>query len=217
MNPIFRGAVAIVFMIAVLTTPTASAVAQMRPFYIGVFGGYTIPQDMKWQSKITGDTLNINVDNTGMIGFKFGYILPPAPLLAFEFEYNHIFEHNYGPAEASGFREAGDAYLDNFLFNLLLRYPRGRIHPYVGGGIGWSSFNIHNLETDKTLPGQPTAVQDESNTAFAWQVLGGLDFEIIPSISADITYRYFGTDPHLDVLNVEYRTSVISAGINFHF
>ncbi len=213
MNLIFRGTIAILFTIGILLAPTGSAVAQTRPFYIGVFGGYTIPQNMTWESKITGESLDINVDNTGMIGFKFGFILPQAPLLAFEFEYNHIFEHNYGPAEAFGVREAGDVYLDNFFFNLLLRYPKGRIHPYVGAGIGWSYFDMKNLETFHGF----TVEQWESDTAFAWQFLGGVNFQIVPNISADITYRYFGTDPHLSVVDVEYRTSVISAGINFHF
>ena len=213
MNLIVRCSIAIIFIMVALLAPTGSAVAQMRPFYVGIFGGYTIPQDMTWQSKITGETLNINVDNTGMIGFKFGYILPPVRFLALEFEYNHIFEHNYGPAEASGVREAGDVYLDNFFFNLLLRYPQGRIHPYVGAGIGWSYFNIRNLETFRGF----TEVQEESNTAFAWQFLGGVNFEIVPNISVDLTYRYFGTDPHLSVVDAEYRTSVISAGLNFHF
>ena len=214
MKLIVRCTIAVIFVMVALMAPDDKAVAQGRPFYVGVFGGYTIPQDMTWHSKITGDTLNINVDNSGMIGFKFGYILPPVPMLALEFEYNHIFDHNYGPAQSSsGFREAGDAYLDNFFFNLILRYPKGRIHPYVGGGIGWSYFNIHNLETF----GGFTSVQDESATNFAWQALGGLDFEIVPSLSADITYRYFGTDAHLDVIDVNYRTSIISAGLNFHF
>ena len=213
MNLIVRCTIAIIFIMVSWMAPTGSAVAQMRPFYVGVFGGYAIPQNMTWSSKITGDTLDINVDNTGMIGFKLGFILPQAPLLAFEFEYNHIFEHNYGPAEDSGFREAGDVYLDNFLFNLLLRYPQGRIHPYVGGGIGFSYFNISNLETFQGITYQDT----ESNSAFAWQILGGVNFEIVPNISADLTYRYFGTEPHLSVIDVNYRTSIISAGINFHF
>ena len=213
MNLIVRCSIAIIFILVALMAPTGSAVAQTRPFYVGVFGGYTIPQNMSWHSKITGDTLDINVDNTGMIGFKLGFIFPQAPLLAFEFEYNHIFDHNYGPAESSGYREAGDVYLDNFFFNLLLRYPQGRIHPFVGGGIGFSYFDIQNFETFQGI----TSIQRESDTAFAWQLLGGLNFEIVPSISADITYKYFGTDPHLSVLDVSYRTSVVTAGINFHF
>ena len=213
MNLIFRYVIPIIFMVVVLITSPGSAIAQTRPLYFGIFGGYTIPQDMTWQSKTSDDSLDLSVDNTGMIGFKLGYILPQASMLALEFEYNHIFEHNYGPAEASHVREAGDVYLDNFFFNLLLRYPQGRIHPYVGAGIGFSYFDINNLETFRGI----TFEQRESDTAFAWQFLAGLNFEIAPNLSADLTYRYFGTDPHLEFVDVEYRTSVISAGINFHF
>jgi opacity protein-like surface antigen len=213
MNPIFRCTLAFTFMIGVLMTPTGSAIAQTSPFYIGMFGGYTIPQDMTWHSKTSGESLDLNVDNAGMIGFKLGYILPQARMLALEFEYNHIFEHNYGPAETSRVREAGEVYLDNFFFNLLLRYPQGKIHPYVGAGIGFSYFDIINLETFRGI----TLEEREDDTALAWQFLAGVSFEIVPNIYADLTYRYFGTDPHLSVVDVEYRTSVISAGINFHF
>ncbi len=213
MNLIFRCTIAIIFMIVLLMTPTGSAIAQTRPFYFGIFGGYTIPQDMTWHSKTSDDRLDLNVDNAGMIGFKLGYILPQARMLAFEFEYNHIFEHDYGPGGTSRVREAGDVYLNNFFFNLLLRYPQGKIHPYIGAGIGFSYFDIRNFETFRGI----TFEDRESETAFAWQFLAGVNFEIVPNISADLTYRYFGTDPHLSIVDVEYRTSVISAGINFHF
>ncbi len=213
MNLIFRCTLAITFIIVVFMSPTGSAIAQVRPFYGGVFGGYTITQDMTWHSKTSGDSLDLNVDNTGMFGFKGGFIIPQAPVLALEFEYYHIFEHNYGPAQTSRVTETGNVYLDNFFFNLLLRYPQGRIHPYVGAGIGFSSFNIINLETFRGI----TFEQREYETSFAWQFLGGLNFEIAPNLSVDLTYRYFGTDPHLTVTDIEYRTSVISAGINFHF
>jgi len=213
MNLIFRYVIPIIFMVVVLITSPGGAIAQTRPLYFGIFGGYTIPQDMTWQSKTSDDSLDLSVDNTGMIGFKLGYILPQARMLALEGEYYHIFEHNYGPAETSDVREVGDLYLDNFFFNLLLRYPKGRIHPYGGAGIGFSYFEINNLETFQGI----TFEEIESDTAFAWQILAGLNFDIAPNLSADLTYRYFETDPHLSFVDVEYRTSVISAGINFHF
>jgi len=213
MNLIFRCTIAIIFMILVFMTSTGSAIAQTRLLYFGIFGGYTLPQNMTWHSKTSDDTLDLNVDNAGMIGFKLGYILPQARMLALELELNHIFEHNYGPRITSGIREAGDVYLDNFFFNLLLRYPQGRIHPYVGAGIGFSYLEINNVETFQGI----TFVERENDTAFAWQFLAGVNFEIVPNISADVTYRYYGTDPHLSIVDVKYRTSVISAGINFHF
>jgi len=59
--------------------------------------------------------------------------------------------------------------------------------------------------------------QEEYETSFAWQFLGGLNFQIAPNLSADLTYRYFGTDPHLAFVDVEYRASMVSLGLNFHF
>jgi len=213
MNFIVRAAVAIFSMILILAAPTGSAFAQMRPFYGGVFGGYAIPQNMTWEDKSTGDNFDLNVDETGMIGFKLGYILPQARLLALELEYYHFFEHNYGPGGNSFVSEAGDLYLDNFFFNLLLRYPHGKIHPYIGAGIGFSDVNTQNVETTARF----SFLQEEVVTSFAWQLLAGLNFELAPGLSADFTYRYFGTNPHLSVVDLQYRASTLSVGINFHF
>ena len=213
MNFIVRAAVAMFFVVLVVTTPTSHAFAQMRPFYGGVFGGYTIPQNMNWEDKSTGDNFDLNVDETGMIGFKLGYILPRARVLALELEYYHIFEHNYGPGGNSFVSEAGNLYLDNFFFNLLLRYPQGKIHPYIGAGIGFSDVYTKNVETTARL----SIFQEETVSSFAWQLLAGLNFELVPGLSADFTYRYFGTNPHLAIVDLKYRASILSAGINFHF
>jgi opacity protein-like surface antigen len=213
MKLIVRVSLAILLVIGVLMGSSGSTFAQMRPFYVGVFGGYSLPQNMTWQSKSTGEKLDLGVDNAGVIGFKVGYILPQARMLALEFEYYHLFENNYGPGGTAFVREAGNVYLDNFFFNLLLRYPQGKIRPYVGAGIGFSNINFRNVETFRGR----SFFQEENTTTFAWQFLAGLNLEIAPNISADLTYRYFGTDPHLDFVDVEYRTSIVSAGINFHF
>ena len=213
MNFIARAAVAMFFIVLVVTTPTGRAFAQMRPFYAGVFGGYTIPQNMTFDIKSTGEIFDLNVDETGMIGFKLGYILPDARLLALELEYYHIFDHNYGPGGNTVVRETGNLFLDNFFFNLLIRYPRGRIHPYLGAGIGFSDANIRNIETAARL----TLIQEETVSSFAWQFLAGLSFQIAPGLYADFTYRYLGTNLRPVDLELKYRASTLSAGINFHF
>jgi len=211
--------VAVLFMILVLMGSSGSTFAQTRPFYIGVFGGASIPQNMSWKSIATGQSTDLGVDNSGVLGFKGGYILPQARMIALELEYYHIFENNYGPGGTSTVRESGNVYLDNFFFNFILRYPQGRIHPFVGAGIGFSTINISNVETlrNPVTGREVSSYQSEYATSFAWQFLGGLNMEIAPNISADLMYRYFGTDPSLAFVNVQYRTSIVSAGINFHF
>lgn len=213
MKPIAKIAAVVLLLVGGLIASDSGAVAQMRPFYFGLYGGYSMPENMSWQNNSTGERIDFNVDNAGVIGFKTGFILPQARMLALEFEYNHIFEHNYGPGGNSFVTETGDVFLDNFLFNLILRYPHGRIHPYVGAGIGFTSINLQNIEK----VGGRSFYQEEYETSFSWQFLAGLNLEIAPNISADLTYRYFGTDPHLNFVDVKYRTSIVSAGLNFHF
>jgi len=213
MNCIVRAAAAILFMILILATPTGHAFAQMRPFYAGVFGGYTLPQNMTWENRSTGETFDLKMDETGMIGAKLGYILPDARFLALELEYYHIFDHNYGPGGNAFVRETGNLYLDNFFFNLLIRYPQGRIHPYLGAGIGFSNANIRNIETTARW----TVIQEETVSSFSWQFLAGLSFEIAPGLHAEFAYRYMGTNPRPADIDLKYRASILSAGINFHF
>lgn len=184
------------------------------PFYFGVFGGYVAPEDMTWDSNVTGASTDLSLDESGMIGFKMGYILPQARALALEFEWNYMFEQNIPPQVVSGVRESGDVYLNNFMVNLILRYPEGRIHPYIGGGIGASSMNIQNTES---IGGVVVNVAEESATGFAWQFLAGINFELAPNLSADLAYRYFGTNPDFTVIDVDYRTHAVTLGINFHF
>ena len=184
------------------------------PFYFGIFGGYVAPEDMTWTSTVTGASADLALDESGMMGLKFGYILPQARALAFELEWNYMFEQSIPPQVISGVRESGDVYLNNFMVNLILRYPEGRIHPYIGGGIGASSMNIQNTES---IGGAVVNVAEESATGFAWQFLAGINFELAPNLSADLAYRYFGTNPDFTVIDVDYRTHAVTLGLNFHF
>ena len=195
-------------------TGHAQSYRPASPFYFGIFGGYVAPEDMTWTSTVTGASADLALDSSGMMGLKFGYILPQARALAFELEWNYMFEQSIPPQVISGVRESGDVYLNNFMVNLILRYPEGRIHPYIGGGIGASSMNIQNTES---IGGAVVNVAEESATGFAWQFLAGINFELAPNLSADLAYRYFGTNPDFTVIDVDYRTHAVTLGLNFHF
>ena len=131
-----------------LAAPVGTASAQQATgFYVSAYTGYVVPQNMNWDVTTAGVSFDVDTDSTGILGFKVGWVPPAAKYLALEMDFNYIFESNYGPTTVSGVTESGDIYLSNVLFNLLLRYPDGRIHPYIGGGIGWSYFNIEGFET----------------------------------------------------------------------
>jgi opacity protein-like surface antigen len=192
----------------------AQSYGPSSPLYFGVFGGYVAPQDMTWTSKVTGVSADLALDSSGMMGLKMGYILPQARALAFELEWNYMFNQTIPSQVVSGVRESGEVALNNFLVNVILRYPEGKIHPYVGGGIGASSMYIQNTES---IGGVVVNVADEAATGFAWQFLAGVNVDLAPNLSADLTYRYFGTNPGFSLIDVDYRTQAVTFGINFHF
>jgi opacity protein-like surface antigen len=179
----------------------AQSYGPSSPLYFGVFGGYVAPQDMTWTSKVTGVSADLALDSSGMMGLKMGYILPQARALAFELEWNYMFNQTIPAQVVSGVRESGEVALNNFLVNVILRYPEGKIHPYVGGGIGASSMYLQNTES---IGGRVVNVAD-------------VNVDLAPNLSADLTYRYFGTNPGFSLIDVDYRTQAVTFGINFHF
>ena len=207
-----------VFLLSVLVIllPASDVKAQMRPFYLGVFGGYTMPEDMEVDSAFVGN-YNIDLENGGILGVKFGFIPPQARFLALEVELNGMWnDYDRQVVITAPFRgeEQGDVTLANFMFNAKFRYPEGRLHPYVGFGIGWSSVTLDGKEY---ADGILVADYDDDDTSFAWQFLAGLTFEIAPSIELDLGYRYFWTEPQFDVADVEIKSHIATIGLNFHF
>jgi len=201
-------------LMLLLLVPFGNASAQqVSGFYVSGYAGYVAPQDMNWDVTTAGVNFDVETDSTGILGFKVGWVPPTAKYLALEMDLNYIFESNYGPTTISGVTESGDVYLSNVLFNLLLRYPEGRFHPFIGAGIGWSYFNIEGFETF----GGRSFYTSEDAYSFAWQFLAGIDFDISPNLSIDLTYRYYGTDPSLAITDIEYRASIFTVGLNFRF
>ncbi len=200
----------------IVLVPTGDVKAQVRPFYAGVFGGYTMPEDMEVSSSAVGG-YEIDLENGGILGAKFGYIPPGARFLALEVELNGMWnDYDRQVVFTTPFRgtEEGDASLANFMFNAKFRYPEGRLHPYVGFGIGWSTVTLDGREY---ADGILVETYDDDDTAFAWQFLAGLTFEVAPSLELDLGYRYFYTEPEFDVADVEFKSHIATIGLNFHF
>jgi opacity protein-like surface antigen len=93
----------------------------------------------------------------------------------------------------------------------------GGLEPYVGAGIG-----IAKVDVDYSPSG--VGIINGDDTAFVWQLKGGVTWKIDPSWEAYGEYAYRQTD---DVsfdnqlfpgsLNIENTQSVISAGVRFRF
>jgi len=128
-------------------------------------------------------------------------------MLAVELEYSYLAEQDFDEPGVDGNVSA-----HNFMANLLLRYPEGKIHPFVGVGLGLSQGTVEVNSIDSEA-----IDYDDDDTAFASQFIAGVNFEIAPNLSADLAYRYFYSEYEFDGADTEAGSHIFQVGLNFHF
>ncbi len=65
----------------------------------------------------------------------------------------------------------------------------GPITPYIGGGLGIAWVDLD----DYGIAAVPN-VLDDDDSAFAWQVIAGVGYEVTPRATISLDYRYFSTE-----------------------
>jgi len=207
-----------------LSTVSIVSAAEAGPFYVGVFGGYVIPEDLEinddddWYDD-DDEGFDVDLDESWAIGVKFGYIIPPVKWLAAELEYTYLADQDLDESwTGNGWSEqlSGNFSAHNLMANLLFRYPEGKIHPYVGFGFGLS---MATFEADYTFENKGVYSEsiDEDDTAAAGQFIAGVNFEIMPNVSADLAYKYFYCEYEIDDDDFEVKNHMITLGVNYHF
>ena len=205
MNKISHSLTIFIFVITIFVFSFNTAAAQ-QGLYVGLLGGYTFSPDASWSNDDSDDEFDYNSDydldvqETGIFGVKFGGIAPPPTnFLSAELEYSYLNPNidrtelvtagtDYSALE-------GDIKLHNFMLNIILKYPEGRIHPYAGFGIGASYFDL-SVTTTSNLDGvNYSERRSVDDTVFAWQVLAGIDIDLTDNLLLDIGCRYFDTEP----------------------
>lgn len=236
MQKVARSLFVFVFVIAVSVFPFDTASAQ-RGMYVGVFGGYTFSPDASWEDYYS--SIDLNVQETGIFGVKFGFNPPPIKFFSIEFEYSYLnpdMDRTVFATAGSDYDAIeGNAKIHNFMFNAIVKYPEGKIHPYLGLGIGASYFDFSITATSQLNGVSYHTRHSYDDTVFAWQVLAGVDIELTNNLSLDIGGRYFDTESlndsydddyyddhdydhyHYDGPTLDYRTFMVTLGLKFRF
>jgi len=197
-----------------------STAAALSGMYVGLWGGYTFSPDATYER--SPFSFGLDVQTTWALGFKIGYAPPQAKYFAFEFEYSY----SNPDINRTVFAQAGtdfvsldnaNAKLNNFMFNVIAKYPEGNVHPYIGGGLGLSYVEVDGTFTARIGGVSATAHDSDHDTAFAWQILAGVDIDLANNLVLDLGYRYFYTKPEFSVTKVEYKTSMATVGLKFLF
>lgn len=226
--------IVLIFMFLLLSQ-TAFA-AQNTGFYIGVVGGYVMPQEMTMSDPYYyGPDTDAELDDGFLVGFKTGWNTPfTRGIMALEMEYNYISGADFDNSKlVDVFGEGlgtlnGDIDIHAVLFNIKARYPQGRVHPYIGMGIGYAYFDVGDIRVQD--PSEKYLIPDSSGGGFCYQFLAGLELDITPNLSLGIGYKYFGAEPDIDEDNywdddsywspnydLDYKASIITMGLTFTY
>lgn len=234
MQKVARSLVVFVFVIAVSVFPFNTASAQIG-VYVGVFGGYTFSPDASWEDHVFN--YDLDVQETGIFGVKFGGTHPTVKYFSIELEYSYlnpdVDRTVFTTAGSDYYAIEGDVKIHNFMFNTIFKYPEGKIHPYLGLGLGFSYFDFSVTSTSQLNGVSYNARRSYDDTVFAWQVLAGVDIELTNNLSLDIGGRYFDTESlndsydddyyddydydHYDGPTLDYRTFMVTLGLKFRF
>jgi opacity protein-like surface antigen len=161
----------------------------------------------------------VEFDTGFAVGGVFGYKI--AQGVRFEGEYTYrrasIDDACFGSSCASGIGGLdadGSVDAHAIMANVFYEPKFGKWLPYVGGGLG---IGIVGYDADATIAG--TAVSfDDSDSVFAYQVGGGIGYELTENHMVSIGYRYWATtDPELDGADAEVGTHNILAELRTTF
>jgi len=217
----------------IFTIAPATSAQMAGPFYLGVFGGLVMPDDLRWEWDYDDWGYDYwdhdhwgydeSLDDSWTLGVKAGYIIPQFNYLAVELEYTYLAEQDYDDSYYTGYygderyTYDGDFSAHNLMANLLFRYAQGRIHPYVGFGLGLSRATIEENGTLESNGDIDSSHLDENDIAFAGQFIAGVNFEIMWNWSAEIAYKYFYSEYEIEDWDAEANNHLFTLGVNYHF
>jgi len=148
---------------------TTSHAADEKPLYVGVFGGYSFPDDRH----------NAPAFQNGWSGgVKAGWVLPPLSYdrwfnweLEYWYQNMHLKQQNIGPFSLSG----ANGHVHTFASNFILRRPTGIIQPYIGAGpsIVYADFNGSQAAINSFGPSSSSTVVFGANFLVGTRIMFG--------------------------------------------
>ncbi len=185
--------------------------------YVKGFGGATWPSS--FDSTLTEDGSRIARPS---FDHDTGYALGAAVGAAFTPNISMEIEYAYRSADFTvrdrdeGDRANGDTSANAFMFNALYVFDgmgaTGAVQPYLGGGIGGANVEM-------SAGGQSF----DADTLLAYQLIGGVGYELNPNVSLYAEGRWFQTEsgefdgPGSESFDGEFETFDLLVGIRYVF
>jgi opacity protein-like surface antigen len=173
-------------LLALVAVACAAALPARASFYFKAAGLYSSPSAIKVSSASAfKGSLKDNLGFTGALGYKF----PLLPVRA-EAELQYLKNDFGGGSSSAGAISSitGDysqfTGFANVYYDLPSRYG---FAPYLGAGVGLARVDMNNLNVFSGATN--VAKFSDGKTAFAWQLMAGLEFHLLGQATFHAGYR----------------------------
>ena len=197
---------------------TGSAQAfSLEEVYVKGFGGATWPSD--FDTTLTEDGTQIALPSFDHdTGYTLGVAVGAAvtPNISMEIEYAYRNADFTVTDRDEGDRADGDTSANAFMFNALYMFDgmgaTGAVRPYLGGGIGGANVEV-------SAGGQDF----EAEMLLAYQLIGGVSYELNPNVSLFAEGRWFQTEsdkfdgPDGESFDGKFETFDLLVGMRYSF
>jgi opacity protein-like surface antigen len=192
-------------------------------FYLGLEAGINAYQDFgSKEFSIRGNDVKIDSNQKigGVGGLKAGYVFGTGtvrPAIEADLFYNGVKADL--DARVNGnktkFNAQGDLNSGAFMGNFLVRFAFDRFQPYVGAGAGGWVAEANDLEV--TIAGKTHDFgSSNSNSGFAWQVIGGADYYFTEKFSAFLEYKFLNYED-AGISGDNLAQQIVVLGLRWHF
>jgi len=167
------------------------------------------------------NTISFEPDGDGIGGFggiKLGYVFGTGvvrPALEADLYYNGIDTSVAARVNGHQVAEVGSR-IDSgaFMANSILRFSFERFQPYFGFGIGGYVAQGNDV-TVKINDDTKSHASTNSDSGFAWQIVGGADYYFTPKCSLFLEYKFLN---YVDaIFDNAIQQQLIGIGVRLHF
>lgn len=159
--------------------------------YIGVRGGAAIADDTSFSSTapavgtITNEYEDWNLTGSAFAGYEMEFFPGFGGRIEAELGYASLNIEDHLQAGASLAGADGDTTVFSGMVNAYVDANLGAFRPFAGVGLGMAqvNFNDHSTTADGIL-------MDNDDTNFAWQVSGGIGYDLTDRITLEGLVRY---------------------------
>lgn len=196
-----------------LITFAAEAKAQSSRMYYTGYMGLTVHREDDVTERNAGLTGDYEMDNTISFAHALGLRLNRNWRVEAEMSVRKNSMNNINFETSGTFPLGGEIRTWLYMANLYydFDYVWRDLRPFIGVGLGLASHDVE-IEDTSGLAADATG----ENIEMAWQLGGGVTYQIKPNLAMITDYRYIGTsDMQIQEYNLDYSAHELRVGVQY--